>query len=91
MSPEVLKAANILRQFLFRRVYNANSAKQEVEKARRVVYQLYSYFLRHEDELPQEFASSGGKERKIADYIAGMTDQYALRLAEQIPQLRGKS
>ena len=91
MSPEVLKAANILRQFLFERVYNRSSAKQEIERAKRAVYLLYSHFLRHENELPQELASSGSKERKIADYIAGMTDQYALRLAEQISQLEGKS
>ena len=84
MSTEVLKAANILRQFLFERVYNRSSAKQQIDQARTVMRLLYSHFLRHENELPQEFASSGSKERKIADYIAGMTDQYALRLAKQI-------
>ncbi len=84
MSPEILKAANILRQFLFEKIYNPSLAEQEVERARKVVRLLYSYFLRHEDELPQEFTSLGSKERRIADYIAGMTDQYALRLVDQI-------
>jgi len=91
MSPEVLESANTLRRFLFERVYSRRSAEQEIESAREVVCLLYSYFLRHKNELPQEFASSGSKERRISDYIAGMTDQYALRLAEQISQLRGKS
>jgi len=87
MSPEVLRAADILRQFLFDKVYNPSLAGEEAERARRVVRLLYSYFLRREDELPPEFALSlaqGSKKRKIIDYIAGMTDQYALRLAEQI-------
>ena len=91
MSPKALRVANILRQFLFERVYNRSSDKGEIESARRAMYILYSYFSRHENELPQELTSSGSKERKITDYIAGMTDQYALRLAEQISQLGGKS
>jgi len=46
---------------------------------------LYSYFLEHEDRLPAEFVcASDDRERKVVDYIAGMTDQYALRLAEEI-------
>jgi dGTPase len=85
MSPEVLNAANSLRQFLFDRVYNPSLFREESVKAREVLRLLYSYFLRHEDELPQEFASlPDSKERKIVDYIAGMTDQYALRLAAEI-------
>jgi dGTPase len=87
MSPEVLNAANSLRQFLFGRVYNPSLSREEAVKAREILRLLYSYFLRHEDELPQEFASlPDSKERKIVDYIAGMTDQYALRLATEIPQ-----
>ena len=85
MSPEVLKAANSLRQFLFDKVYNPNLAREESVKAREILRLLYSHFLRHEDELPQEYASlPDGKERKIVDYIAGMTDQYALQLSEEI-------
>jgi dGTPase len=85
MSSEVLKAANSLRRFLFDKVYNPSLARGEAVKARRVLRLLYSHFLRHEDELPREFASlPDSKERKVVDYISGMTDQYALRLAERI-------
>ena len=85
MSPEVLKAANSLRHFLFDKVYNPSVAREEAVKARRVLCLLYSHFLRHGDELPREFASlPDTKERKVVDYISGMTDQYALRLAEEI-------
>ena len=85
MSSEVLGATNILRQFLFDKVYYPSLAGEEAVKAGRVLRLLYSHFLKHEDRLPREFASlPDNKERKVIDYIAGMTDQYALRLAEEI-------
>jgi len=85
MSQEVLRATNSLRQFLFDKVYNPSLATKEAAKARKTLHLLYSYFLKHEDELPPEFASLDDTgERKVVDYIAGMTDQYALRLAEEI-------
>jgi dGTPase len=87
MSPEVLRAINILRQFLFDKVYYPSLAGEEAIRAQKVLRLLYSHFLKHEDRLPPEFASlPDSKERKIIDYIAGMTDQYALRLAEEISQ-----
>ena len=87
MSPEVLGATNILRQFLFDKVYYPSLAGEEAVKAGEVLRLLYSHFLKHEDRLPREFASlPDNKERKVIDYIAGMTDQYALRLAEEISQ-----
>jgi len=87
MSPEVLKATNILRQFLFDEVYYPTSTKEEAVNAGKLLRLLYSYFLKHDNGLPQEFATlSDNKERKVIDYIAGMTDQYALRLAEEISQ-----
>ena len=85
MGPEVLGAITNLRQFLFDRVYNPSLDREETAKARNVLRQLYSYFLRHGDELPREFASlSVDTERNVIDYIAGMTDLYALRLGEEI-------
>ncbi len=85
MSPEVLAAANMLRDFLFERVYNLHSAQEETERARRVVRSLYQYFKEHADKLPAEYSlHSDEPERRVVDYIAGMTDQYALRLAEQL-------
>jgi dGTPase len=85
MSREVLNATNILRQFLFDKVYYPSLAKEDAVRAQRVLRLLYSHFIKHEDKLPREFASlPDNSERKVIDYIAGMTDQYALRLAEEI-------
>ncbi|MCK4353749.1 MAG: hypothetical protein KAW83_00725, partial [Dehalococcoidia bacterium] len=74
-----------LRQFLFSEVYKPSLAIKDAENARETIHLLYSYFLKHEENLPQEFASLDDvRERKVVDYIAGMTDQYALRLGKEI-------
>ena len=55
------------------------------EKAREIVRRLYHYFYTHQDELPLEYSVySDEVARRVVDYIAGMTDQYALRLAEKL-------
>jgi len=83
MSPEVLKASNSLREFLFKKVYTDSSRK--AEQAREVIHRLYEYFLENENGLPAEFLmASDQKERRVVDYIAGMTDQYAIRLAQDL-------
>jgi dGTPase len=85
MSHEILEASNIMRDFLFRRVYDLRSAQEESEKARGVIRLLYKYFGKHEQELPPEYCLHGDKtERKVVDYIAGMTDRYALRVAQEL-------
>ena len=85
MSPRVLEATNTMRQFLFEHVYNWHAAQEEAEKAREVLRRLYRYFNQHIDKLPPEYRfPSDEPEQKVVDYIAGMTDQYALRMAEEL-------
>jgi len=83
MSPEVLTATDTLRKFLFQRVYNL--ARKEAETGREVMCRLYEYFKTHQEKLPREYhMHSEEAEQGVVDYIAGMTDQFALRLAEEI-------
>ncbi len=85
MSPRVLEASNTLRDFLFKRVYNLQSAREEAERARETVRWLYGYFNKHVDKLPPEYSlHSEEAERSVVDYIAGMTDQYASRLVQDL-------
>jgi dGTPase len=85
MSTGILEATNVLREFLFERVYHMKSAEEESKKARDVVSRLYHYFTKNEERLPQEyFTYSDNTERRVVDYIAGMTDQYAQRIAEEL-------
>ncbi len=83
MSPGVVEVANVLRQFLFERVYSM--ARDEAERVREVVRLLYQYLIQHEERLPPEYAlRDDDLELKVVDYIAGMTDNYALRMVEEI-------
>ena len=91
LSPRVLKATNVLRDFLFDQVYNVQAALSETERAREVIRFLYAYFLKHPQELPPEYLlHSDEKWRGVIDYIAGMTDQYALKKAEELSLLNPK-
>ncbi len=82
MSPEILEAANVLRRFLFDRVYEVQTAHEESEKARQVVRSLFHYLTGNPASLPAEYKISNDIERGVVDYIAGMTDNYALGLKE---------
>ncbi|MCJ7654118.1 MAG: deoxyguanosinetriphosphate triphosphohydrolase [Dehalococcoidia bacterium] len=85
INAEILEATNSLREFLFDKVYNPSLANEDTAKAQKLIRLLYSYLLKHEDKLPREYALRDDTvERKITDYIAGMTDQYALRMAKEI-------
>jgi dGTPase len=91
MSPQILEATNTLRDFLFDRVYNLRSAEEEAERVREVMRSLYQYFNKHSDSLPPEYSVYSDEiEQRVVDYIAGMTDQYALRLAEELSLTGGK-
>ena len=92
MSQAVLNATNRLRDFLFERVYNLRSAQEESEKAKKVVRLLYQYFNKHEDQMPAEYRYySDETERRVVDYIAGMTDRYAMRIAEDLALIKFKT
>jgi dGTPase len=81
MSEDVLDATNAMRQFMFKNVYLAGPAKTEDEKAQGVLWELLQYFENHPERMPaehQRIAERDGTKRAVADYIAGMTDRYAL-------------
>ena len=70
-----------LRNFMYENVYFNPIAKREDEKARGVVESLYTYYLDHSELLPEEFLlhlNEDGLQRITADYIACMTDNYAI-------------
>jgi dGTPase len=81
MSPAVREATRQLHEFLYQKVYIVSSAEPDAEHARKVVKSLYEYFDSHRDRLPPEYHDP---ERQVVDYIASMTDQYALRTAEKL-------
>jgi len=76
-----------LRDFLFERVYIGSEAKAEEEKAQKMLQMLYTHFTSYPEAMPQEYQAriaSEGVERIACDYIAGMTDTYAVKMYTQI-------
>ena len=81
LSPNVDKALADLRSFMFERVYRNPVAKSEEVKAKDMLRRMYEYYYNHPEAIPEDFQpqlSFDGMERTICDYIAGMTDNYAV-------------
>jgi dGTPase len=89
MSDTVSAAANMLREFMFQRVYLWEGRREEAEQAKRVVSLLYEYFMAHPEDVQTDFGvRSDPLWRQVADYVSGMTDQFALATAERLPSGR---
>ena len=81
LSPDVDQALKNLRAFMFEKVYRNPVAKSQESKAKDMLCRLFEYYVNHPEALPEDFQpqmSFGGLERTVADYIAGMTDNYAI-------------
>ncbi len=81
LSPAVDTALRDLRAFMFERVYRNPVVKGEENKAKDMLKHLYEYYYTHPEALPADFSpqlSFDGMERTVCDYIAGMTDHYAV-------------
>ena len=84
MAPEVLDATNELRAFMYAQVYPCAAITHEIDKAKKLLRDLYAYLL----ENPTQESAAGDPhdplDRRTVDFLAGMTDQYAFKLYEQI-------
>jgi dGTPase len=90
LSPRVFEALDRLREFLFDQVYLRHTARAEQDKAIELIRDLFSYYLEHPEEIPAEYhRAPGDLPTRVADYIAGMTDRYALRTYERLFLPRG--
>ena len=76
-----------LRAFLFKRVYTGSRAKQEEGKAMGIVERLYAHFLRDHEALERGLGrpvAPGDEARAAVDFVAGMTDRYAIACYERL-------
>ena len=89
MSADVENAMKDLRQWMFDHVYKNPLAKKEENKAQQLIVRLYEYYMAHVDQLPEEYLIMMDnwlekKERVVCDYIAGMSDRYAIDKFEEL-------
>ena len=86
MAPEVWRSMMALRSFLFANIYSKGEAKREEPKASRLLEELFSHFCAHLDEVPGEYRlhDADAPEVQVADFVAGMTDRYAIKTYEEL-------
>ena len=89
MSPDMEKAMQGLRGWMFDNVYTGGLAKAEEGKAQQLIQALYEYYMDHTDQMPVEYRRMfewGRKKRGrvVCDYIAGMSDGYAIDRFEEL-------
>ena len=87
MSPKVLGAANALRGFLFERVYRPLNQLGDTQRAQRVVLELCDYYSANPEQMPPEYRPGDRSEplsRLVADYVASMTDRFAVDRFQQL-------
>lgn len=86
-SDEVKEAMIELRRYMFKNIYLADVLKEERGKAKFILTHVIDYFYKHSEELPnlyKEIANEEGLKRGVADYIAGMTDDYCISTFNKI-------
>lgn len=87
ISPPVREAADALRDFLFNRVYTPLNAEPNTLRAQHIVRALFSHYAAHPDDLPAEERPphlDDPPDRQAADFVASMTDRYAIELYERL-------
>ncbi len=92
-SDAMARESGFLKQFLFEHLYRHHQVNRMTSKARRIVRKLFSIFMEEPQLLAPEYRSAShdeyGQARKIADYIAGMTDRYAMRQYRLLFEIEG--
>ena len=82
MSERIFDITNQLRTFLFENVYYSSDLKlSEDNKAKDIIYRLFEYYVKHSYLMPEQYmqiSENEGIDRAVCDYIAGMTDRYAI-------------
>jgi len=96
-SPAMAEADRAIKGFLYPRMYRHARIMRIMGEAETVVRELFAHYAVHEADMPAEWQGQGAadgtsRERRIGDFIAGMTDRYALgehtRLFKTTPELR---
>lgn len=83
-TPHILDATNLLRGFMYERVYPSEAINGEIRKAKKILRDLYLHLVEHPIIDAHPATRTDSPERRAVDLVAGMTDQYALRLYRHI-------
>ena len=85
MSSNIKNEMNLLREFMFENVYLPASQSEESEAAKSILILLFNYYKKFPEKIPMEYkAINESDQGAMMDYISGMTDNFAIRVAENI-------
>lgn len=87
LDDEYENALKTLRTFMFTTLYQDKEAKQEEKKADRLIEFLFDYFMSGVGKMPifyEKIANEEGREIAVCDYVAGMSDRYAIKLFNEL-------
>jgi len=86
MSEDVSEATYRLRDFLYEYVYESNKIRQEFKKAKKILGDLYEYYLEHTEEVSKDIPPEKklNRHRMACDFVAGMTDRFAMMTYEKL-------
>ncbi len=87
-SPEMRAASTELKRFLFRELYRHPQVNEMTAKGRQVISELFAAYVSDPQAMPPEHAGRPDLHRAVADYIAGMTDRFAVREHERLTGTR---
>jgi dGTPase len=84
MSERIMKPVLELREFLYQRVYYNSTAREELRKTEKVIRDLFAYVLEHPEGYVKDYPPGDPLVVRAGDFVAGMTDRYAMALYEQL-------
>jgi len=90
MDADILLAMKRFREFMFERVYLRPESEAQNARARGVIHQIVDHLLAHPDQIPDSYRiDEADTLTQVLDYVAGMTDRYALNLHDRLFRPRG--
>ena len=84
LSPRILGATDVLREFMFQRVYLVEDTLREARRGQHIVVALFRHYQSHPADIPGWSVPDDPAWRRAADYVSGMTDGFALRQAQAL-------
>jgi dGTPase len=82
LSPDIQEAMMSLRQWMFDNIYLTPARMAQTGKVKRLLSALYEFYLKHPERLSVNLPANDPLERRVMDYIAGMTDRFAIEAYE---------
>jgi dGTPase len=83
-SQPMREASTQLKRFLFKELYRHPQVNETTARAKQVIAELFTAYVHQPDEMQVDFAQREDLHRAVADYIAGMTDRFAVREHERL-------